>query len=466
MRFPFAAIVAGMLVLETPASAATFPVRMVKLGAPAGSEEAWTHLRFSRDLGFNALFVYSAEAGAWSPQEAPRGPRLHPEFLELARWCRGNGMRLYVSVNPVADTRGTFRFSDRAGERRIRKFVSLLRRKAGVRDFVLSFDDQPARLVDLSDALRYGPSSAGAHLDLARRLAPAIPEDGTFWLCASTYNDAQLGDGSTPYARAFLDGLPTLPPRVGIVWTGTTVFSPSITRESLAASAARLGNRPIFLYDNYPVNDDDRNDALALILGPLRERDPRLHEVASVYLSCPMADLGASRLPLRTVADWLREPAAYDPDAAIRRAIGLSAGESRAGRDALETQVLEWGGFIGTANWLPREAANPARTAAELDDPARMELLTWTVDRYPERMAALSGLADETFRDGLLRAMNRKLAVARLVPLVREYLARKRAGRADASVALAAVEDERAAAAFVPDARRAADLFLRAAEVP
>lgn len=465
MRCLVAAIVASLVAGDAHA-AATFPVRMVKLVAPPGSGEARAHLEFSRSLGFNAVFVYAPAAGAWPASEAPAGPRLHPEFLELARFCRDNGLRLFVSVNPVADTGGTFRFTDRSGVRRIRKFVALLRRQAGVKDIILSFDDQPPRLTDLSDILRFGLAAAPAHLDLVRRVASAIPPDGSLWFCGAIYNDAQLGDGASAYARGFLRDLPSLPPRVGIVWTGTRVFSPSITRDDLAATAARLGGRSILLYDNYPVNDDDRGDALALILGPLRERDARLHEVAAAYLACPMSDLGASRLPLRTIADWLRDPSGYDPEASIRRAMDRTAGDAPAARRALDTQVLEWGGFIDTPNWLPRAATNPERAAAEIDDPGRSERLTWTAERYPARMAALTGLADEPFRDSLLRAMNRRLAVARMLPLAREYLARKRAGRPDAAEALAAVEDERARAAYVPEARRAADLFLRAAEVP
>jgi hypothetical protein len=49
---------------------------------------------------------------------------------------------------------------------------------------------------------------------------------------------------------------------------------------------------------------------------------------------------------------------------------------------------------------------------------------------------------------------------------VREYNARRRAGRADAADALALLQAERRAVASDPDASRVLDLFLRASGVP
>lgn len=443
-----------------------FPVRMVKLGGRPGDPKTLDHLAFCRELGFNAVWVFSHQAGRWTKTSAPRGPRLDPEFLRLARWCRERGMEIWVSANPVADTGDRFVFDDPDGERRLLRFAKALAAQAGVRRFVVSFDDQPTELRELSDVLRYGRSSAPAHLDLAKRLAGSLPRGTSLWLCAAAYCDAHLGDGTTPYAKAFLEGLPALPPAVGIVWTGPRVVSPSITRGGLEATRARLGGRPLLLYDNFPANDDDQEDALALVLGALRAREAGVRDVVAAYLACPMTELGASRLPLMTTAAFLADPESYDPDAAVATAIGRIAGPDREAKAALETQQLEWGGFVDGPNYWPRDALHAAGAAGRLIDPAFVASFTWTESRYPGRMAALEKLADARFRDDLLRAMRRRLAVARAMPLAVEYAARVRAGRADAAEVVARIEAQRRETAGNPDTARILDLFLLAADIP
>jgi len=442
-----------------------FPVRMVKLGSWAGKEAALRHLEFCRQLGFNAVWVYSNEAGRWKERFAPKGPYLNQDFLEIADWCRAHGMRVFVSVNPVGDSRQEFVFSDRKGEKRIRKFFRLLRRRAEVRDFVVSFDDQPRELTELRDILRYGRSAAPAHLDLVRRLERAIHREETVWFCAVAYSDAHLGDGSGPYSRPLLEGLSSLPDRVGMVWTGTEAISPSITAENLAAARARLGGRKLLLYDNYPVNGNGHRDALALIIGPLRHRAPGLAHHASVYLACPMYELAASRLALLTIADYLRKPVAYEPELSWLKAMEWLAGPDSEALEALRIQGLEWGGWVGTRNYRFRDEDNIYTAVESLDDPAAMASWTWVVARYPDRMKALGGLADGHFRDELLGRMEARLAVARALPLVREYRARARSGRTDLDALRQSLLGVREAAAVRPEAVRLLDLFLETAGV-
>jgi hypothetical protein len=441
-------------------------VRMVKLSGDPADARSLDHVRFCRKQGFNALWVYSHEVGVWTKERAPQGPTLNPSFLRLARWCRRHGMDLWVSLNPTVDSAGTFVFSDPDGERRLLAFATLLRKEAGVRRIVLSFDDLPTELRELADIFRYGLSTAPAHLDFVRRVSSSLPSDVALWMCASAYCDAHLGDGQGRYSKAFLAGLPALPREVGIVWTGPKALSPSITRADLEATRARLGGRRLLLYDNFPVNDDDRGDAMALILGALRNRDAGIRDVISAYLACPEIPLAGSRLSLLTTAEYLRDPTDYDPDAAAARAIARLAGRDPEARNALATQQLEWGGFIEGRNYWPRDAMNPELTASRLRDPAFVDSFTWTVERYPGRMAALERAADAAFRDDLLRVMRRRLAIAQAVPPTIDYLARVRAGRPDADEVLTVIADLRRSWADDTDAARVLDLFLSDAGVP
>lgn len=447
------------------AGAGPFPVRMVKLGGSPADPAVREHLQYCVSLGFNAVWVYGSQAGAWTPTSAPDGPYLHPAFLELARWCREHKVRILVSVNPVGATRDTFVFSSRDGEKRIRKFFRMLRRRAGVRDWVLSFDDQPTVLRELNDLLQFGMSAAPAHIDLAARLARATGPRTRLWLCASAYSDVHLGDGSGPYSSAFLRDLHRLPSDVGIVWTGPDVISPEISGADLARTGARLGGRTLLLYDNFGVNDDSRGTGLGLVLSPLRGRDPEIHRHAPVYLACPMTQLGGSRLTLATTAEYLSDPAAYDPDSSSARVLRQLAGDDDAALDALRTQVMEWGGPPHGRNWRHAYVENSVLAATRLYDPAYVSSFTWTRKRYPGRMEALEGLADPAFRRALLEKMALRLAVARAIPLVLEYRARINAGREDALEVLDSIEEQRERVSARPEVLRALDRFLEAAEV-
>jgi hypothetical protein len=450
------------------APSAGFAVRMVKLSGNPAADATWEHIKFCRSLGFNAVWVYSYEAGAWSKQRAPDGPRLTPEFLRVARWCRENGMDLWVSINPVEDSGGQYVFTDPDAERRLLAFVAKLNKKAGVHRIVLSFDDQPTALADLADVFRYGASAAPAHLDLARRIAAGLPRGVALWLCASAYCDQHLGDGQGPYSKPFLAGLSALPKEIGIVWTGPKVVSPTVTVADLTATRARLGGRPLLLYDNFPMNetDDAENDVMALILGALRGREPGIRDLVAAYLACPQRPVAGSRLSLLTSADFLSDPVGYAPDASVARAITRLAGADRDARTALETQQLEWGGPIAGRNYWPRSSMNPLATAHRLKDPAFVDSFTWTEARYPDRIEALWKLDDAAFRDDLILVMQRRLAVARAMPLVIEYEDRARHGRADAAEMLARIAGERSFWSDAPDALRILDLFLDEAGIP
>jgi hypothetical protein len=459
-----AALAAALL--SFPLHAAGFPVRMVKMEGEPSEPATIEHVKYCRSLGFNALWVFSQEAGVWSKQRAPRGLIIDEHFLSLARWCRENGMEIWVSVNPIADALGGYVFTEPENERRLLSFITTLQKKAGIRKFVLSFDDQPLELTTLSDVFRYGASAAPAEIDLAARVRAKLPPGVTLFFCASAYCDGHLGDGTHPYAKAFLAALPKLPKDVGIVWTGPEVFSREVTAAGIRATRERLGGREILLYDNFPANDGQPGDATALILGALRNRDALLPEILAAYLACPEHPLAGSRLSLETTAAYLADPKGYDPDAAMRAALRKLAGADPQALDALTTQQLEWGGWVAGRNYATRSEANPAVVAARLQDPAYVDSYTWTVDRYPGRMMALWKLADVPFRDALLLVMRRRLAVAHLVPLAVEFRARVRAGDARAAETLARIDAVRRAWRNDADASRIMDAFVEAAQIP
>jgi len=186
---------------EDAAAVPPVAVRMVKLAGELADPRVRDHVAFCRDAGFNALWVYSWEAGAWDATRAPKRPIVDPEFQTAARTWSREGLDPWVSINPVADGPAPFVFSDPAGEDRIVAFAALLRKRAGIRHLVLSFDDQPTELTEFADILRYGKSAAPAHLDLVRRIAARLPghtEPTDALQESGILIDGEVVEGSTP----------------------------------------------------------------------------------------------------------------------------------------------------------------------------------------------------------------------------------------------------------------------------
>jgi hypothetical protein len=422
-------------------------------------------LEHCRGLGFNAAWVDAADAGRWDREAAPDGPLLDSRFVQWAKTGGGRGLRIFVVIQPVGDGAGEFRFSRAEDLNRIRRFIRALRRRANVRDFVLSFDGAPLMLEELGDALRFGRVSAAAHLETARVLRRDLSRKERIWFLPAIASTRGLQEQSIPYAVAMGAGLSRLDSRIGIVWNGPEPISPTVGPSDIEALRSVAGERPVLLRDRYPSGLGPDRLPLALALAPLRGRDPRLREELAGYLSVPMVELGGSRLALRTAADYLRDPEHYDADGSWQAAIATLAGEDPAALEALRTQALEWGGWVTERNYRSPLRENPISAAELLRDPAAVALWGWVERRYPERMSKLGKLKDGPFREDLLRVMRRRLAVARAMPVVLDLRAALAAASPETQDLIDRLRLQRSLATPEPSALTALDRFLYAAGV-
>lgn len=227
-------------------------------------------------------------------------------------------------------------------------------RGVGVRRFQLLWDDIEHTLHCPEDEARYGGEerpSAAAHAELSNRVARELDQPGPLVVCPTGY----AGTGDSAYRRVLGS---RLGPGVVLYWTGPEVVSLAICREELDAAVRRFGRHELLLWDNYPVNDFARE---RLYLGPLRGRDPclaegRLHGI----VANGMLQAVPSKLAFATVADWARDPAAYDPCASFERAL------------------REHGAEVVEA--LRRLAPGPADLVPPADVPALVEALADGVD--------------------------------------------------------------------------------------
>jgi hyaluronoglucosaminidase len=203
--------------------------------------------------------------------------------------------------------------------------------EAGVDRLVLQFDDIPRRLQHGADRARFS-SLAAAHADVANEvadaLAGAIGWERPLVVCPTVY----CGAGDEDYVVALgsrLDG------RIDVLWTGRAICSPAITAAE-AVAFARGALRPPLYWDNYPVND------VAMIheahLGPYLGRDPLLDRFSVGVLANAMEDAEASKIALATIADYLWDPAGYDPEESWERAIAeVGGGDAAALRAFADT---------------------------------------------------------------------------------------------------------------------------------
>jgi hyaluronoglucosaminidase len=205
----------------------------------------------------------------------------------------------------------------------------------GVRSFSVALDDiDHTRWNCPGDAALYGAPSTGAAARAQADLLNTVQHD-----FIATHDGARplqmvpteyRGTRDSEYRqqlRTLLD------PAVEVMWTGTYVVPDQITVADAQAADAAFG-RPVFVWDNTPVNDFPRT-AGRLILAPYARREPGLSaQVTGVVLN-PMNQASASKVQLIGGADFAWNDSAYDPARAQRAAAEDLAGGDPATVDAL-----------------------------------------------------------------------------------------------------------------------------------
>jgi len=239
--------------------------------------------------------------------------------VEVGRFCASRGMTHYVYA-PKDDPAHRLHWRDLYGPEELAGFEAMVADSGLVLGFGISpgldidaysYDDRKAlqvkvdQVVDLGaglvmlafDDIPFDPSGGPKHAALARDLAEHLDGRASVILVPTEY----VGMARTRY----LDDLARLtPPEIPIGWTGPAVVNDSITAEEARARADALGGRAPLIWDNYPVNDATMADRLHL--GPLWGRDHDLLDACSGYLANPMVQPRCSRLPLASIAAWLR----------------------------------------------------------------------------------------------------------------------------------------------------------------
>jgi hyaluronoglucosaminidase len=285
--------------------------------------DPWTHVERLDLIRFCA--AEGLDTWVHAPKDDPyhrklwRDPYPDAELARLAELVdetRRLGIEFAYAIAPGLSIRYS---SDDDFGQLVRKCEQV--RAIGVETVQLLWDDIEHTLNCPEDDERYGHEerpSAAAQSELSNRFAQAFPQKAPLVICPMGY----AGTGDSPYRRVMKR---LLDPAIVVYWTGPEVVSLAITREELDAAVDRFGDHDLPIWDNYPVNAFDPQ---RLFLGPLRARDPRLWQGrAAGLIANGMLQAVANKLPLATVAEYLRDPDGYDPVAAFGRALATSGGE-------------------------------------------------------------------------------------------------------------------------------------------
>jgi hyaluronoglucosaminidase len=280
-------------------------------GPPWSDEERLDLLRFAAAEGFNT-WVHA-------PKDDPYHRRLwrdlYPEpdlerLAELAAEAQRLGIDFAYAIAPGLDVCYS---KESEWEAMLAKLEQV--RGAGISTFQLLWDDIEHTLNCPEDERLYGHEerpSAAAQAPFTNRFGREVEQAEPLVVCPMGY----AGTGNSAYRKIFGE---RLDPRIVVYWTGPEVVSIGISREALDLAVERFRGHELLLWDNYPVNDFEPG---TLFLGPLRGRDPRLADGHCAGLVAnAMLQAVPSKVPLATIADWMRDPVGYDPDASFERAL-------------------------------------------------------------------------------------------------------------------------------------------------
>jgi hyaluronoglucosaminidase len=200
---------------------------------------------------------------------------------------------------------------------------------AGVRTFMVSFDDVLKVSTHVEDLLAYGIGDAAygrMNAELLNRvrdrLRAAFPpgpgeEPVTILTVPATYSGTKHSAYLTAFGAALAADIP-------VMWTGTHIVSQRILGSEAAAFSAAIstpasGKRRLIVWDNFPANDYNGNifsgtglpTNFKLNMGPYKGRGADLAAAVDGIVANPMNEEEASKIPLYTVAAYLNDPGAY-----------------------------------------------------------------------------------------------------------------------------------------------------------
>ena len=319
-------------------------------------------------------------------------------YEKVVRACQQQGIQFCFSMNPNLRSKRFVNDESPESVDQLFKHYAWMQ-SLGVKWFNISLDD-------ISQGIN-ATTQAKVVNEIFHRLR-AKDATAQMIFCPTYYS----GDGTRPKQQEYLEGLAKqLDKDIYLFWTGDAVIG-KVTRKA-ADTFRRISGHRLFLWDNYPVNDNHAT----LNLGPVIDRDPTLGDVIDGYMgNAQCKENESNRLPLATCADYAYNPLAYDPERSIGQAI-LHLAKTPAQRLLLADVVENYAGFLiysitYTTGYNPvrrefeRLIGTPFSRQAALGYIQRFETISQEMKtQFPDHYQA-----EKTVIDGDLKMMKTQIA--------------------------------------------------------
>ncbi len=305
-------------------------------GTPWSHQDRLDLLRFEGQHGMNSYF-YAPKDDPYHRKQwrDPYPPDRLAQLGELVAAARANFVDFCFAVSPGLSMTYS---SDEDFEKLTEKLESV--GKLGTSCYALFLDDVPEEIQNDADKARF-KTLAEAHAYVINKLYHhliALSPQNHLVVTPTTYTN---GFGSPDYIRELGAAVD---PHVDLVWTGTEVVSPVITVQQ-TEDWSKFLQRPPLIWDNYPVDDYAR---WRPFLGPLVGRDAGLGAVVRGLVSNPMNEAHASMIPLATIADYLWNSRAYNPQQSEQQALIAQFGFD--GPQIFAPLLQAWGDYRWSGN--------------------------------------------------------------------------------------------------------------------
>ena len=182
----------------------------------------------------------------------------------------------------------------------------------GIRSFGLLLDDIDEELFFDEDKERYG-ETVNAHIDLINRFYNTVTAGDSsvkITVCPTLYH----GKGNEYYISKLGHNIS---PMISLFWTGKDICSREITSNEAVQFIEGARHKPLY-WDNYPVNDCAMHNEMHI--SPIIGRDADLYKYSEGIIANCMEYAECSKIPLMTIADYLWNPTAYNPDESLKNA--------------------------------------------------------------------------------------------------------------------------------------------------
>jgi beta-N-acetylglucosaminidase len=283
----------------------SFPIRGIVegfYGPPWSHSDRLDVLRFEGQHGMN-IYIYGPKDDPYHRKlwREPYPPEQLKHIGELAEAAKENFVDLSFAISPGLSMVYSSETDFQTLVHKLEDVGNL-----GISNFALFLDDVPQDLVHTEDKAHF-KTLAQAHVQLINRLyqhLKSVSPKNRLTVCPTTYTNEW---GNREYIRELGAGVR---PEIPLDWTGTEVIPRKITVAQAEEWGGYVRRKPL-VWDNYPTND---SSPWWLNLDPLRGREAGLFAATQGLFSNPMYQAHATLIPLQTVADYLWNPRAYDPE--------------------------------------------------------------------------------------------------------------------------------------------------------